>query len=935
MKKTLLFAFFSGALFVNSIHGQNGRLWTEAQKSGVEVKASVSRESFPVSYKTKSLDLLSFRNQLSNAPERNSGNYSTVVIELPNANGGFDRFRMYEASNFESELQAQFPEIRSYVGEGIDDKTAILRLSSDPKGIQTVVFRAGKRSEFIEPVSTDGSVYAIYEAGREKGKLPFTCSTQEQELVENYSGKLKNTGRSSSGQLLTMRLALSCTAEYSNYFGATNGLQVNSVLAAFNATMTRVNGVFEKDFAIHLNIISNTTNVIYYNPSTDPYSDANSGLESHATYTYNNNWNIELQNTLTSVIGAANYDIGHLFGASGGGGNAGCIGCVCDATTTGTYMIDGDSYPYMKGKGMGFTSPADGIPAGDTFDIDYVAHEMGHQLGGNHTFSYSNEGSGANMEVGSGSTIMGYAGITNYYDVQAHSDDYFHAVSIDQVQSNMATKTCPTVTSITHGAPVVNAGANYTIPKSTPFMLTGSANDVGGGTLTYCWEQYDNVGSGGTGAGSAASATKTTGPNWKSYPPTTSPTRYFPTMSSIMAGSTTTQGDDIAVEALSSVARTLNFRLTVRDNVLGQGQTGYDNAVVTVDDTKGPLTVTSQNADNLVWTPGTAETITWDVNNTNTMSGATNVDILLSTDGGQTWDMTLVSATANDGSETITVPNVTAANCRVMVRPSANIFFSVNAKSIAIGNYTYQTQNVCEDYTFNLNASITETTANSYSGYNLPIADSFVITDINFYADVTHSSIGQVNILLRQPWEDTSGGLSTALWYNNPCTTADLDKWFDTSGVAVDCAQTTTGSDFLPYSIGNINAGVGQNSAGTWGVYYRDGVVDGSNGVFNTFTIQLCYADYIPVLATETFETNDFVLYPNPNNGSFNLQLTATSDKVSVNVYDMRGRLILNKQVQANGLVNEAIELTNAQAGIYLVTIEDGARKVTKKIVVE
>ncbi|MGV7105895.1 reprolysin-like metallopeptidase [Flavobacterium sp. U410] len=915
MKKTLLFAFFSGVLFVNSIHGQNGRLWTEAKKSGVEVKVSVSRESFPVSYKTKSLDLLSFRNQLSNAPERNSGNYSTVVIELPNANGGFDRFRMYEASNFESELQAQFPEIRSYVGEGIDDKTAILRLSSDPKGIQTVVFRAGKRSEFIEPVSTDGSVYAIYEAGKEKGKLPFTCSTQEQELVENYSERLQNTGRSSSGQLLTMRLALSCTAEYSNYFGATNGLQVNSVLAAFNATMTRVNGVFEKDFAIHLNIIANTTNVIYYNPSTDPYSALT------GTDTNNNNvddgmenWNSELQSTLTSVIGESNYDVGHLFGASGGGGNAGCIGCVC---------VNGQ-------KGSGYTSPANDIPEGDTFDIDYVAHELGHQFGANHTFSYGSEGAGVNMEVGSGSTIMGYAGITNY-NVQAHSDDYFHAVSIAQVQANMTNKTCPTVTAITHGAPVVNAGANYTIPKSTPFMLTGSATDVGGGTLTYCWEQYDNVGFGGTGAGSAASATKTTGPNWRSYNPTISPVRYFPTMSSIMAGSTTTQGDDIAVEALSSVARTLNFRLTVRDNVLGQGQTGYDNAVVTVDDTKGPLTVTSQNADNLVWTPGTAETITWDVNNTNTMSGATNVDILLSTDGGQTWGTTLVSATANDGSETITVPNVTAANCRVMVKASANVFFNVNVKNIAIGNYTYQTQNICEDYVFNFGSYPIPESSSQYTGYSLSIDDSFVLTDVNINPVLTHSNVGNLYYGIRPPW--ASSGV-TRMSSGSCSGSANIDLMYDSEGSSVNCSNTISGAATTP--LDTFTGFNGNNGAGSWLFFITDvNVGDGVTGTIEEITLNLCHTESVPVLAAEAFETNDFVLYPNPNNGSFNLQLTAVSDKVAVNVYDMRGRLILSQQVQANGLVNEAIQLNNAQAGIYLVTIEDGARKVTKKIVVE
>ncbi len=154
-----------------------------------------------------------------------------------------------------------------------------------------------------------------------------------------------------------MRLAQSVTAEYSNYFGATSASQVALVLAAVNATLTRCNGVYEKDLAIHLNLIAATTNVFYYNPSTDPYSPASSGAGGA--------WNGQLQSTLTSVIGAANYDIGHLFGASGGGGNAGCIGCICVDTS----------------KGSGFTSPADNIPQGDNFDIDYVVHEVGQPVG--------------------------------------------------------------------------------------------------------------------------------------------------------------------------------------------------------------------------------------------------------------------------------------------------------------------------------------------------------------------------------------------------------------------------------------------------------------------------------------------------------------------------------------------------------------------------
>src|SRR4029077_14810321 len=231
--------------------------------------------------------------------------------------------------------------------------------------------------------------------------------------------------------------------------------------------------VYEKDLAVHLNLIANTTAVIYYNPSTDPYSPASSGAGGA--------WNNELQNTLTSVIGEANYDIGHLFGASGGGGNAGCIGCIC---TNGS-------------KGSGFTSPADGIPQGDNFDIDYVVHEVGHQMGANHTFSMSNEGTGVNKEPGSGITIMGYAGITSQ-DLTPHSIDIYHEASIAQIQSNLSTKTCPVSLPANNTAPVCATVSNYTIPISTPFALTAVAKDADGDLLTYCWEQNDNSTSNGS-----------------------------------------------------------------------------------------------------------------------------------------------------------------------------------------------------------------------------------------------------------------------------------------------------------------------------------------------------------------------------------------------------------------------------------------------------
>jgi hypothetical protein len=218
--------------------------------------------------------------------------------------------------------------------------------------------------------------------------LPFNCSTNDVNLANDLSGKFSNVMLADNGRYKTFRLALSCTAEYSNYFGATSSANVGLVLAGMNATMNRVNGIMERDLSVHLNIIPTNDQVIYYNAATDPYSAAATG-SSTANANNANGWNIQLQNTLTNVLGNAAYDIGHLFGADGGGGNAGCIGCVCVDDTTSTTD---------KNKGSGFTSPSNAVPAGDTFDIDFVAHEMGHQLGANHTFSYNDEGSGVQVE---------------------------------------------------------------------------------------------------------------------------------------------------------------------------------------------------------------------------------------------------------------------------------------------------------------------------------------------------------------------------------------------------------------------------------------------------------------------------------------------------------------------------------------------------------
>lgn len=665
MRQVLLFVT---ALLCSTLSFAQNYWRPHATSARIITDKSVSRLAFPTDYKLFDLDITPFQTEAFRTVA-NTGKHSTI-ISLPNADGQIEQFEITEASNFEPALQAKFPEIRAFSGKGITDKYATLKLSISPQGIQTVVFRTEKETEFIEPYSADHTVYTVFRK-QAKAALPWKCSTPEEKLATAIGNQLPNAR--STGDLKTLRLAQSVTAEYSNYFGATSSSQVALVLAAINATLTRCNGVYEKDLALHLNLIAASTNVIYYNPSTDPYSNASTGASG--------SWNGELQSTLNSVIGAANYDIGHLFGASGGGGNAGCIGCICTDAS----------------KGSGFTSPADGIPQGDNFDIDYVVHEVGHQLGANHTFSYGNEGTGVNVEPGSGITIMGYAGITSY-DLAPHSIDIYHAASIAQIQTNLASKTCPVTTSIAanNATPSVSAGSNYTIPISTPFALTGTATDANAGdVLTYCWEQNDNASTSQTGSSSVASANKASGPNWISFAPSSSPTRYFPKLATILSGALIsgplTGGDAGAnTEALSAVARTLHFRLTVRDNApysstspVSVGQTNFADMTVTVSNTSGPFTVTAPNTA-VSWAGNSAQTITWNVASTTASPvSCANVKISLSTDGGNTFS-TLVASTPNDGSEIVTIPNTPTTTARIKVEAVGNIFFDISNTNFTI-----------------------------------------------------------------------------------------------------------------------------------------------------------------------------------------------------------------------------------------------------------
>lgn len=823
-----------------------------------------------------------------------------VSVIMPNNEGKLEEFQVVESSNFVPELQSQYPDIRAYSGKGITDPNAIINFSVSAKSVQAMVFRRDNGSEFIDPLIDNKSLY-IVSASRDKIKdpLPFTCKTVEVDLNKELNKKVSQL-KSSSGGFKTLRLALSCTGEYAQYFGGS----VADALAAMNATMTRVNGIFNRDLAVKLLLIANESSIIYTNAATDPYSDASIGVgDENST----GKWNSELQSTLTSVIGNGNYDIGHLFGATGGGGDAGCIGCVCVNPT--------GSVP--NAKGSGFTSPRNDRPEGDAFDIDFVAHEMGHQLGANHTFSYEVEGTGVSVEPGSGSTIMGYAGITDY-DIQNLSDDYFAYASIKQIQDNLATKSCPVTTMLNNQTPTVNAGLDYTIPIGTAFVLNGTASDPNGDSMTYCWEQNDSANNNQNQSNSKASGNKVNGPNFRSFLPTNTTKRYFPDFKRVLLGQLSTDW-----ESVSTVARQLNFVFTVRDNAVSElGQTNSDTMVVTVDDKKGPFVITSQNNSGVSWILGSSQTISWNVNGASSLQGSANVNIKLSTDGGLTFPIILAANTPNDGSEVVTAPTTASKNCRILIEPTENIFYAVSKIPFSIG-YTVETS--CDNYSFSGPYAIPESQTYAQKTIEVSTANG-EITDVNFSVSFRHTYISDVEI------EVVSPKGTTVKLFDKSCggTDASLVLTYDDLGGELNCGTTT---NQLVIPAGALAAFNGENPQGTWKLKFRDTGV-GDTGTIDAASIEICSSKYV-TLDIPPYQIEDFLLYSNPNKGFFTV-LFDSPDKNDVQVFvaDMMGRKVYDRMFKNSGKFIQNIDLGNVRSGIYIVTIIDGDRKGVSKVVV-
>ncbi len=616
----------------------------------------------PARFRALEVNVKALESLLDRAPAEGSAaaGAAPALLALPYPDGTDQLFRIEESPILAPELAARFPDIRTFVAQGIDDPTATARLSLTPLGFHAMVLSASG-TVFVDPYRRwdPGYVLSYFKSdARKAAGSAFQCGVRDElpGLASEHASDLPLDPRAitaeaaAGSQLRTYRLALAGTGEYTTAVCAPNPAAVSCGLAAMAVSMNRVNGIYEREVAIRMVMVANNNLVVYTNGATDPYTNGNG-----STMLGQN------QTNLNSVIGSANYDIGHVFSTGGGG-------------------IAQLSVPCTGSKARGVTGNSN--PVGDGFDVDYVAHEMGHQFGAAHTFNgtTSNCGGGnrsasSAYEPGSGSTIMAYAGICGAEDLQPHSDDTFHTRSFNQIVTFSTGGTggsCPVTTATGNTAPTVNAGAAYTIPKQTPFTLTGSATDPDPDTLTYMWEEFD--------LGSAAppnTDTNAARPIFRSFVPLTVPSRTFPRLSDVL-GNVATLG-----ESMSNRNRTMTFRLTARDNRAGGGGVNYASTTVRVVTAAGPFTVTQPNTA-VTWSGGSAQTVTWNVASTTASPvSCANVAIALSTDGGATFN-NLVASTPNDGSQSVAIPSTPTTQARIRVTCVGNIFFDISNANFTI-----------------------------------------------------------------------------------------------------------------------------------------------------------------------------------------------------------------------------------------------------------
>lgn len=619
-------------------------------------------------YRALQLDANLLRTQLSNATAT-----TPTLIELPLPDGTFIKLLATRTQVLSDTLAQQYPDIQTWSVTSPYSPTVSGVIDLSPSGFRAMITMDDGERIFIDPDSNHSTTNTNPAAQRHLSfsqrsnptafKRNWSCGTHAEmnhagksftamgNTLSNAQARPEDTQNADNAiaarageNLRTYRIAVAATTEY---VAAHAGGNANVALSKITSSINRVNQIYQRDLSISLQLVSGT-NVIGNFAYTDDNAFAMMGQN---------------QTNLDNVIGNANYDIGHVFGTTGGG--IATVGGVCNSDN----------------KARGVT----GLPAaitGDAFNIDYVAHEIGHQLSANHTFnSTKNLCSGGRVassafEPGSGNTIMAYASLCGTDNLQNNSFAMFHSKSIEQItqfaHSGDGT-TCGTTSTLSNANPVVNAGADYTIPAFTAFTLTPISNsDANGDTLSYSWEQID--------VGTASAVNVDTGNNAliRAKEPTASPSRTIPQISDLI-NNKSTHG-----EITPATTRTLNFRLQTRD---GRGGVAHDDMRVNVHNTGAKFEVITPTRGTILFA-NTTQNVQWNVAGTNQAPiNCSTVDIALTTDGGTTFS-TLQANTPNDGFESVTLPPTLGTSNHIRVKCSNNIFFALSAGNPTTGNQT-------------------------------------------------------------------------------------------------------------------------------------------------------------------------------------------------------------------------------------------------------
>jgi hypothetical protein len=669
LKLSLIVLFLAAAFFPNAAAAQENKetkssdnIWQTVQESNLSGSALNSVK--PERYRLLQLNKRLFTEKLTRAPLEVAGEArkNSLILSLPNPSGNFDNFYIDESPILSNELAIRFPDIKTYSGQGIDDATATARFTWTLKGLNAFVI-SEKGSYMISPFSEDSTNKYMSYFTYDTKENPFSClmsggASREGQLFGEHAFTAP-----AAVNLRTYRLAVSTTREF--IFGYGGGTPQGTIDAVI-VYVSNLNAIYQRELAIRFNLVA-----VYGDPNGTVF----------------NNGNLQQMNAanpgfLDFYVGRSNYEVGHVMGyssqtptglASFGSGGVNGVGAACE----------------LAYKEQSSTLVAG--PVGNYWSSMVIAHELGHMFGARHTFTPITSNNclqqadpAGLVEPGSGSTLMSYAGVCGTDNLRTNEvfntgNSFFHIHSLIRINRHRTTSfpSCGVSSATTNSAPIItNGGTSVRIPRNTPFMLTAAANDPDGHTVTYSWEQID-----------------TGGALFRSFPPTTNPSRIFPSLAYILNNANNPPlfvDGFFSGETLPDSTRILNFFVTARDNFSGGGgiSTQPQSLQIEVRGEAGPFFITQPNTA-VSFNGGSQQTIAWNVANTNLAPiSATSVKISLSTDGGNSFPIVLANNTANDGSETVTLPNIQTSTARIKIEAAGNIFFDISNVNFNISQAT-------------------------------------------------------------------------------------------------------------------------------------------------------------------------------------------------------------------------------------------------------